>query len=508
MIVRRRLRPTRPRSAIAIDQALADRNLLGAALGSPATWARWSSVLRAAFALRMNDTDCKLFAEVAGARSPPSHRVNELWAVVGRRSGKTRMAAACACFIGAIEKHTLAPGEVGYVLLLAASRSQASVAFSYVRGFLESSPILRQLIETVTAHEVRLRNGVIISVHASSYRTIRGRTLLGVVGDETSFWRDETSAQPDTEIYRACVPALAATGGMWIGISTGYRKVGLLFQKYRDHFGQDDDSVLVIQGPTSAFNTSLDQAVIARAQAADPEAAESEWGGGFRSDISAFLDDATIDAAIDHSRPLELPPRTGLSYYAFSDASGGRKDHFTVCVGHTEDGRMVCDAIRGRAPPFDPQSVVSEYSALLKQYGLNRVAGDNYSAEWVQSAWRDAGIEYTRSEQPKSALYLESLPAWMRGAVSIPDHSRLIRELRLLERRTSRVGKDVVDHGKSGSDDYANALCGLLYGLSGHSLAYDTSMKWVSGPGDGARIATIQRRSSAMDMLRHFGLPL
>ena len=39
-----------------------------------------------------------------------------------------------------------------------------------------------------------------IGVHAGSYRTIRGRTLLAVVGDETSFWRDIDSAQPDVEI--------------------------------------------------------------------------------------------------------------------------------------------------------------------------------------------------------------------------------------------------------------------------------------------------------------------
>jgi hypothetical protein len=32
----------------------------------------------------------------------------------------------------------------------------------------------------------------------------------------------------------------------------------------------------------------------------------------------------------------------------------------------------------------------------------------------------------------------------------------------LLERRASRIGKDVVDHGRSGSDDHANALFGML----------------------------------------------
>jgi outer membrane biogenesis lipoprotein LolB len=66
-----------------------------------------------------------------------------------------------------------------------------------------------------------------------------------------------------------------------------------------------------------------------------------------------------------------------------------------------------------------------------------------------RSGWRaHASMQdrYTRSEQVTSQLYLESLPLWVRGLVSIPDHKRLTRELRLLERRTHRRGKDTVDH--------------------------------------------------------------
>ena len=158
----------------------------------------------------MDANDLASFKEVAGNRVAPSQRVRELWVKVGRRSGKTRIAAAICCYIAAIEQHKLAPGEIGHVLLIAASRDQAAVAYEYVRGFLRSSPLLRQQIVSETASEVRLKGNIVISVHAGSYRTVRGRTLLAVVGDETSFWRDETSALPDVEVFRAVTPALAA----------------------------------------------------------------------------------------------------------------------------------------------------------------------------------------------------------------------------------------------------------------------------------------------------------
>jgi hypothetical protein len=278
--------------------------------------------------------------------------------------GQERIAAAISVFIAAIEQHKLAPGEVGYVLLLAASKSQASVAFSYVLGFLESSPILRQQIQGVTADEVRLKGNVVIGVHAGSFRTIRGRTLLAVVGDEISFWRDIDSAQPDVEIHRACAPALAASKGIWIGISTGYRKLGLLYQRWRDHFGQDGDDVLVVQGASAMFNPSLDLSMIERAKAADPEGAESEWGGGFRNDISAFLDDATIEAAIDYGRPEQLPPRADTNYGCFVDASGGRHDAYTIAIAHSQGDRIVVDVCYGRHPPFNPSRSPSSLPTL------------------------------------------------------------------------------------------------------------------------------------------------
>ena len=157
-------------------------------------------------------------------------------------------------------------------------------------------------------YEIELKNGITIAVHSTSFRTIRGRTLVAAIFDETAFWRDETSALPDLETYRATLPSLATTAGMLIGISTPYRKLGLLYQKHRDHFGQDDDDVLVVQGRTQVFNPTLADSVIAAQREADPAGAVSEWDAEFRTDISAWLDDASIDRAIELGRPLELPP--------------------------------------------------------------------------------------------------------------------------------------------------------------------------------------------------------
>jgi hypothetical protein len=138
---------------------------------------------------------------------------------------------------------------------------------------------------------------------------------------------------------------------------------------------------------------------------------------------------------------------------------------------------VVADLIRGTRPPFDPASVAKEYAALVKEYrAVGGVTGDAYAGNWVSGAFRDNGVEYTRSSKNRSELYLETLACWTRGAISIPNHQQLTRELRLLERRTARSGKDSVDHGPSGSDDYANALAGAVWLAS----RPDQQHKWVS----------------------------
>jgi len=258
------------RDTLSIDAALRDRNLLGAALDDFVTWRTWLVMLRAAFGLPLDNEERQVFAQVAGNRAPPGRRVRELWCIVGRRGGKSRMAAALAVFLALFTRHTLAQGERGMVLVLAASVEQAKVVFSYAKAFIMSSPVLAKEIEEATRDEIRLKNGVIIGIHAASFRTVRGRTLLAVIFDEVAFWRDETSAMPDVETYRAVLPSLATTDGMLIGISTPYRKIGLLYQKHRDYFGADDADTLVVQGHSRRFNPSLTDAVIAAQRQADP----------------------------------------------------------------------------------------------------------------------------------------------------------------------------------------------------------------------------------------------
>ena len=109
--------------------------------------------------------------------------------------------------------------------------------FDYTLAFLNNSPVLQKEIASTTRSEIRLKNGINIAIHANSFRSVRGRTLCACIFDEVSYWRDDTTATPDAEVYSAVLPALITTNGMLIGISSPYRRLGLMYTKHKRFFG-------------------------------------------------------------------------------------------------------------------------------------------------------------------------------------------------------------------------------------------------------------------------------
>ncbi len=93
---------------------------------------------------------------------------------------------------------------------------------------------------------------------------------------------------------------------------------------------------------------------------------------------------------------------------------------------------------------------------------MSQVTGDRYGGQWPREQFRKHGIEYKPAEKTKSELYLELLPTINSGRVELLDSKRLQNQLVGLERRTSRAGRDTVDHAPGGHDDLANSVAGAL----------------------------------------------
>jgi hypothetical protein len=433
------------------------------------TWNPWRVVLKAIFALEMTAGERAFFRSIAD-REPPTEPCKEVWIIAGRRAGKDSIASLLAANVSAmfIDNGHLRPGERGVVMCLACDRDQARIVLNYTRSYFTGIDLFSGMISKETQYGFELSNGIDIAVATNSFRSVRGRPVLCAILDELAFWRDESSANPDQETFNAIKPGLASLpGSLVIGISSPYRKSGLLYQKFRDHYGKDDSKILVIKAPTRLLNPLIDQSIIDEAMLDDPAAASAEWMAEFRDDISAFVTREAIDACVS----LDVFERArvhGVKYEAFVDPSGGSSDSMTLAISHAQMSRdkarsiAVLDAVREVRAPFNPDDAVAEFAALLKTYGIRLVRGDRYAAEWVTQAFKKAGIEYRPSDLSKSDIYRDFLPRLNSGEVDLLDNARMVSQLLSLERRTARGGRDSIDHPPGGKDDLANAAAGAL----------------------------------------------
>jgi hypothetical protein len=204
----------------------------------------------------------------------------------------------------------------------------------------------------------------------------------------------------------------------------------------------------------------VQQSVIDRACEQDASAAAAEWLAEFRTDIESFISRDALEVCVDVGT-RERPPFAGIKYFAFADPSGGSADSFTLAVAHAEGEQVVVDCLREIVAPFDPESAVREFAAVLKSYGIHEVVTDRYASAWNSTAWQRHGIRHRPSEQSKSDLYLSLLPRINSRTVRLLDQPRSINQLSSLERRTARGGRDSIDHSPNARDDVANAIAGV-----------------------------------------------
>lgn len=459
---------------VSLLEAIDDPALIAPAFDGPSWWP-WRVFLQTLFGAPLTDPAAlALFRACTGRETPQTTLALEAWMVVGRRGGKSRIAALLAVLFACLVDYRpfLAPGERGVFMVLAADRKQARVIMRFIKGLLQARPVLRALVSKSTAESVHLTNRIDIEVHTASSTSIRGYSCVGAVCDEIAFWPTEDAADPDTEILNALRPAMATVDNAapLLVLSSPYARRGELYTQHQQHFGKADDPILVWQAPSDVMhpNSPKLQREMARAFDADPARAAAEYGAQFRSDCERLIPPEVIDRLVVPGR-VELPPMAGVAYVAATDPSGGSSDSMTLAIAHREGPRAVLDVVREVRPPFSPEAVVEAFCAILQAYRCTSVTGDKYGGEWPRERFRAHQVNYQISAQTKSEAYAALVPLMNGTRVELLEHRRLQAQLVGLERRATRGGRDAIDHGPGQHDDVANAAALALVKAAGAS---------------------------------------
>ncbi|MEK1890736.1 MAG: hypothetical protein AAAB35_24870 [Phyllobacterium sp.] len=515
--------------AFDILKACDDENLFAKWFRDKKTWAAWRAFLAALFGLEMDEEQLSLYRQHTGRQDPPTTHSSEAWLVVGRRGGKSFHMALIATYLATFRDYRqyLQQGERATIAVIAADRKQARVIMRYVRALLTQIPILSKTIQKETAESFDLTGRVTIEVTTASQRSTRGYTYAAVLADEIAFWNSaDDAADPDYAILDAIRPGMATIpGALLLCASSPYARRGALWDAYRRYWPSEnqnpetgfDTSPLVWKATTREMNPTVPQRLIDEAMERDPASARAEYLAEFRADLEALLTREAVRACVVPGA-RELLPARGHRYFAFVDPSGGSSDSMTLGIAHRElsnktamvlggqrgtnrikededdNWTVVLDCVREVAPPFSPENVVEQFCKVIKSYGLSKVTGDRYAGEWPRERFKHFGVTYEVAENTRSDLYLNLVPSINSQRIRLLDLPRLENQLISLERRTTRVGRDLVDHPPGGHDDLANAAAGALLGAldaarrGAHAFSIDMTGKVVFRDENKARV--------------------
>ena len=139
--------------------------------------------LKAVYGLPLEKRELGIFYQTTGLQEYSPREWDEASFILGRRSGKSdKLASNIALYEACIREHNFSKGELGVVMLVSSElRRQSRILYSYILRKLQDSPFLSKLIDSVTAEEITLTNGVIIQVYPCNVARIRGASLIAFI---------------------------------------------------------------------------------------------------------------------------------------------------------------------------------------------------------------------------------------------------------------------------------------------------------------------------------------
>jgi hypothetical protein len=438
------------------------------------SWEAARALVAAIYALPMTGGQLSIYQECTSRRLPPTAPFREVWITSGRRSGKSILTAFLAIYTALRRnwREVLAPGETARIPIYAVDRQQAGILFRFCRGLLAQSKMCEGMITGETKASISFSTNATLEIGTRDWRRSRGAACPFLAFEETPVWpADESSSNPDLEIYRALIPTQATiSDALLVSIGSAFCKRGLHYERTARFEGTDAPNVLTWRSTTLRMNPSVSPAVIEQALADDPDAAKAEWLSEERADISSFADADAVRAVCIPDR-IDLPSR-GHGHGCFVDSAAGGPCAYTAAIYHVStEKKVVIDKLIILDPPLNTSHGGTKHVAeVCQQYGVRVVHGDAYSGDWLSGEFRKYSIQYVRSQLVKTDLFLEALPVILGGACELPDPAasangkRLFRELVGLQRRVGvgRTGREEISKPRGMTDDVANSVCGAL----------------------------------------------
>ena len=400
---------------------------------------------------------------------PASCRGTIVW-LKGCRLGGTYLTSLYQLYLGLTCHLDLAPGELAFCVGCAPDKKTALQGYRYQAGAVGECPRLKRYVEGSIGSEsfiLRRPDGhrVSFEVLAASAggSSLRGRSYVSLLLDESSFFRDPTTGcVNDLELYRAGAPRIV-TGGRMLIISTAFARRGLLWDLIEKNYGAPTTCVAAIAPTLLVRPTEQNLRLYAEERERDEESADREFNCiALSVGTSDFIEPESIRQCTDDDLPLVTLPATGDATFSGLD-TGFRRDPSALVVGHQ---RYSCPLLVAecfeRKPELQgasPKVVLGEFAKRLKAHHCRSVSADQHYIQTV----RDELPNYNVVECPPSlAFKLESFTHTRdllrsRGVIIPGGNRRLISQLRDVQvRPLSGGGMQIFSPRRVGSGGHGD----------------------------------------------------
>jgi hypothetical protein len=417
----------------------------------------------------------QLFGDV---QTIPAAARGVLVAVCGARSGKSYVFGGLLSLWKALtaDLSALAPGEIGVALIVAPDLRLARQCLRFALGAARSVPSISALIDSETSDGFVLRrpDGASVSIEAlpatRGGSALRGRTLVSVVLDECSFFRDEGFVVNDAEIFRAVAPRILP-GGLVVMCSTPWAESGLLFDEFtRNH--EHPVTALAAHAPTVLMNPSKRKEV-ERETERDADNALREFGAEFMAVGSGlFFDRMAIDRALELGASVSLAAGRagtiggdlGLVRDASAFVSIARDGEFLDMIGLLEMRPT-------KGSPLKLSDVVTRAVVFAKEHSAHAIHVDHHSLAQARDLL-PKGIAFEAidgAQAAKTERFVATRTALNEGHLRIhQDFRKVANQLReVMSRPTSGGGLQITIPRRAGvHGDAAAALVVAVHAAS------------------------------------------
>lgn len=396
-------------------------------------------------------------------------------AVAGARSGKTLMSGLRALQL-AIELPLvgLGRGELAVVPVVAPDIKTATQTVRFALG--AARELGGGFVRDETKEGFTVRRGgsqeVRIEARAASAggKSIRGRSMPCAVLDEAAFFfADDGHRVVDTEIFAAVVPRVMP-GGQLLVMSTPWAEAGLLHELWSRNFGRPQDA-LMAHAPTLLMRAGDPDvaSMVAAEELRDPDNARREYGAEFLATRSAgFFPGPAVKASVTGPQGrLHVP---GLPLAAGADFAFRSNASALAVVQRDRDLFQVL-RVEERLPgqsPMRPSELVADFASVLAEYGLDSVTADGHYRESIQEHLEASGmwlIDAPAGQQGRAEAFQVARQLLAQGRVRLPDHDRLLRQLREVTSRPLAGGGVSIDLPRWPDGSHGDLAAALVLAL-------------------------------------------